>query len=305
MKKLIIFLLFVLMINSNYAQAGLLSYDGEEIIEVVNLPNEEWLKTPEGEYVDIGYIYKSVEILFVPIWNYDGRLVGITGQEGTYLELTSDQITEIILKVGIELPEPPYLDLWHRIGGKVVFLMAILFFAFNTRNKMKKKSSFLSSLPTGRERLKDILINSQEFIELESTILNVEGKAKVEGLDFIAVKLYLRTFISISVFDMNKISVEQVQSNNDDFFERLLSLKKELSLKSSFTMHYIYFTFDKSPTNDEIATLKSLKNRSFIKATNALPVIIDFEKMEVNIAMGSTPPKNILENCFIQADIHL
>ena len=305
MNKAIIFILFILMINPSdaHAKAGLLSFGGEEIIEVINLPNDERFQTPEGHYVDVGYIYKSVAVLFVPIWNYDGRLVGITGQENTYLNLTSEQITGIISEAGRKLPEKPYLDFWHRIGGKIVFLIIVLFFGFNIRKKMKKKASFLSSLPTSRERLKDILVNSQEFTELEPTVLNVEGKSEVEGLDFIGVRNYLNSFISVSIFDMNKVSVEQVQANNDDLFERLLSLRKAVSSKARSSIHYIYFTFDKSPSNDDIALLKGLNKRKIRSGTNAIPGIIDFDKKEVNTAVGAIPSKKILESCFIQAEI--
>lgn len=305
MNKAIIFILFILTINPSdaHAKAGLLSFGGEEIIEVINLPNDERFQTPEGHYVDVGYIYKSVAILFIPIWNYDGRLVGITGQENTYLNLTPEQITGIISEAGTKLPEKPYLDFWHRIGGKIVFLIIVLFFGFNIRKKMKKKASFLSSLPTSRERLKDILVNSQEFTELEPTVLNIEGKSEVEGVDFIGVRNYLNSFISVSIFDMNKVSVEQVQANNDDFFERLLPLRKAVSSKARSSIHYIYFTFDKSPSNDDIALLKGLKKRKIRSGTNAIPGIIDFDKKEVNTAVGAIPSKKILENCFIQAEI--
>lgn len=304
MNKAIVFILFILMINPSYAhaKAGLLSFGGENIIEVINLPDDERFQTPEGHYVDVGYIYKSVAVLFIPIWNYDGRLVGITGQKNTYLDLTPEQIISVISEAGKKLPEKPYLDFWHRIGGKIIFLLAVLFFGFKIRNKMKKKSSFFSSMPTSRERLKDILVNSQEFTELEPTILNIEDKKDIEGLDFIGVRNYLSSFISVSIFDMNKVSVEQAQANNDDFFERLLPLRKAVSSKAQSSIHYIYFTFDKSPSNDDIALLKSLKKRKIRSGTNAIPGIIDFDKKEVNTAVGAIPSKKILENCFIQAE---
>ncbi|NMH66824.1 hypothetical protein [Shewanella salipaludis] len=303
MKKAIIITLLILVMNPGYvhAKAGLLSFGGEEIVEVVKLPNDERFQIPEGQYVDIGYIYKSVAVLFVPIWNYDGRLVGITGQEDTYLNLSPEEITDIVSEAGMKLPEKPYLDFWHRIGGKIVFLIALLAFGFNAMNKIKKKASFLSSLPTGRERLRDILTSSQEFTELDPATLNIEGKTDVEGLYFIGVKNYFNSFISVSVFDMNKVSVEQIQSNNDDLFERLLVLRKMVSSKARSSIHYIYFTFDKSPNNDDIALLKSLKKRKIRNATNVIPGIIDFEKMEIDTAASTVPSKKILENCFIQA----
>ncbi len=163
MKKVIMFLFFIISINPLYAQAGLISYDGEEIIGVMSLPQDSRFQTPDGKHVDIGYIYKSVTILFVPIWNYDGRLVGITGEKNTYLDLTHEQILSISSEAGRKLPKKPYIDFWQRIGGKIVFSLVIILFVINLRIKMRKKSLYLSELPTERERLKDILLNSQEF----------------------------------------------------------------------------------------------------------------------------------------------
>jgi hypothetical protein len=303
MNTLRISILLILIFSSNYvhAKAGFLSFGGEEIIEAIDLPNDERFQTPEGEYVNIGYIYKSVAILYIPIWNYDGRLVGTTGQTDTYLNLPQEQIEIMIIESGKEFPQMPLLDFWHRIGGKTLFLIALGFISFNIRKKMKKKSSFLSPLPTARERLKDILINSQEFTELEPGVLNIEDKDAVLGLEFIAVKNYFNSFISVSLVDMNKVTIEQVQANNDDLFERLLPLKKAVSSSAQASLHYVYFTFDKSPSNDDIAVLKSLKKRKIRSSTNVIPAIIDFEKMKVDTALGAMPSKTILENCFIQA----
>jgi len=306
--RISILLILIFISSFAHAKAGFLSFGGEEIIEVIDLPNDERFQTPEGEYVNIGYIYKSVAILYIPIWNYDGRLVGTTGQVDTYLNLPQDQISIMIIESGKEFPQMPFLDFWYRIGGKTVFLIAICFIGFNIRSKMKKKASFLSPLPTARERLKDILINSQEFTELELSVLNIEDRNDVPGLEFIAVKNYFNSFISVSLIDMNKVTIEQVKANNDDLFERLLPLKKVVSSSSQASLHYIYFTFDKSPSNDDITVLKSLKKRKIKSSTNVIPTIIDFEKMNVDTALGAMPSKKILENCFIQAqdeDLHI
>lgn len=305
MNTLRIFILIISIFSSSFAhaKAGFLSFGGEQIIEVIDLPNDERFQTPEGEYVNIGYIYKSVAVLFIPIWNYDGRLVGTTGQEDTYLNLPQDQISIMLIESENEFPQMPLLDFWHRIGGKMIFLIAIGFIGFNIRKKMKKKASFLSPLPTARERLKDILINSQEFTELEPSVLNIEEKDDVPGLEFIAVKNYFNSFVSVSLIDMNKVTIEQVKANNDDLFERLLPLKKAVSSSAQASLHYIYFTFDKSPSNDDITVLKSLKKKKIRSSTNVIPAIIDFETMKVDTALGAMPSKKILENCFIQAQV--
>ncbi|RPA62679.1 hypothetical protein EGC86_06160 [Shewanella frigidimarina] len=307
MKNTLFLCLFLLVIapNAAHAKAGLISFGGENIVPVVELPDDERFQTVDGDYVDIGYIYKSVEILFIPLWNYDGRFAGMLPQQDAYIDLTPLQVTGLTLEAGMVLPEAPYLDFWHRIGGKIVCLVLCGALALYVRRNMQKKASYFSSLPTGRERLKDILVNSNEFVELAASVLEQDDKSKVQGLEFIVAKKYFNNVISISVFDMNKVSIEQVQAQNDDLFNRLLGLKKMLAMKSQNTIHYLYFTFDSSPTAAEITALKKLRKRKISKASNLIPIIIDFEKQVIESAMGVYPSKKILQNCFTQAETHL
>ena len=103
---------------------------------------------------------------------------------------------------------------------------------------------------------------------------------------------------------MNNTTIEQLQAVNDEFFERLLPFKKLLSAKVNATVHYIYFTFDKSPSEDDVALLKALKKRKISSGTHLVPAIIDFEKQDVNLtqAFGAMPSKKVIESCFIEGD---
>jgi hypothetical protein len=316
----------MLMVNSNSVHAaGLLSFGGEQVVEVIDLPNDERFQMATGENVDIGYIYKSVEVIFIPVWNYDGYLVGKVGDKGEYINIPFDDLNAIIIDSGHEFPEGPYLDFWHRIGGKIVFLMVLLFWGFKLVKKYQKKqksNAYISALSTGRERLQDILINGQQLAELEPSILEGEkgldveadtevepvteakSSTQVEGLDFLGFRDYWGSLVTVSILNMNKVSVEQVESNNDELFERLLTLKKSVSSKAGSTIHYVYYTFDKSPSDEDVKRLKSLKKRKISNATNLIPCIIDFEKKTVNLAQpfGALPSTKTLGNSFIQAD---
>ncbi|GHB57945.1 hypothetical protein GCM10008107_03580 [Psychrosphaera saromensis] len=331
MKKIILFTLLMLMVNSNsvYA-AGLLSFGGEQVVEVINLPNDERYQLATGESVDIGYIYKSVEVIFIPIWNYDGYLVGKVGDKGEYINIPFDDLNSIIIESGHEFPEGPYLDFWHRIGGKIVFLLIFFFWGFKLVKKYQKKqksNAYISALPTGRERLQDILINGQQFnvqqlAELEPSILEAEkgldveadtevdpvteakSSTQVEGLEFLGFRDYWGSLVTVSILNMNKVSVEQVELNNDELFERLLAVAKSIPSKALSTVHYVYYTFDKSPSDEDIKRLKSLKKRKIKSGTNQIPCIIDFENKTVNLAQpfGALPSTKTLGNSFIRAD---
>jgi hypothetical protein len=314
MKKIIILTLLLLIgtAMSANAAAGLISYGGEDIVKVIDFPDDERFQLDTGEYLDIGYIYKSVSILFIPVWNYDGRLVLMAGNNGSYMYASYQEMNDILTESGNEYPEGPYLDFWQRIGGKVVFAIALLLLIIKLVKKFKnnkRNSAFLSTLATPGERLKDILLNGQQLVEFDIaelglSITDEEDKTKVAGLEFFAFRTYFTSLISVSIINMNNTTIEQLQAVNDEFFERLLPFKKLLSAKVNATVHYVYFTFDKSPSEDDVALLKALKKRKISSGTHLVPAIIDFEKQDVNLtqAFGAMPSKKVIESCFIEGD---
>lgn len=304
MKNTLLLCLFCLLMTPHlaHAKAGLISFGGENIVPVVELPDDPRFQTQDGEFIDVGYIYKSVDILFLPLWNYDGRFAGMLSQQDLYIDLTPLEVTGLVLEAGVVLPKAPYLDFWHRIGGKIVFLLLCGSLAVYVRQRMQKKAAYFSSLATGRERLKDILINSNDFTELDLSVIETEGKPKVEGIAFIAAKKYFNNIISISVIDMSKVSIEQVQAQHEQLFTALLGLKKTLGMTSQSTIHYLYFTFDSTPSKVDINILKALRKRQITKATNLIPIIIDFDAQMIDSTVGVYPSKKILQNCFTQAE---
>jgi len=306
MKNIFLLLLFCLLITANisHAKAGLISFGGENIITLVELPDDERFQTPEGDNVDIGYIYKSVEVLFIPLWNYDGRFAGMLPEDDLYIDLMPLEVEALTLEAGVTLPDAPYLDFWHRIGGKIVFLVLCGALAGYMRHNIRKKEAYFSTLPTARERLKDILINSNGFVELAPSTLETDGSAKFEGLEFIAAQKYINSVISISVFDMSKVSIAQVQAQNEQLVTRLVELKKVLGMKSQNTIHYLYFTFDHSPSNADISALKKLRQRKITKASHFIPIVIDFDAQIIDSTASMYPSKKVLQNCFIQTEIH-
>ncbi len=313
MKKIIIPMLALLLLFSGHALAGagFISYGGETIVKVASLPDTEDYRTPEGNHVDIGYLYKSVSIFYVPVWNYDGRLVGMISGEDSYLNITPDQISMIAKLAGITVPAGPYLDFWQRIGGKIVFVIGLILFGLKLRNKSIKQGAYLSPLPTANERLRDILITGQEFTELDINALTKTEEtqdaesdpAHIPGLDFVAAKTYLTSFITVSIFDMTKLSVADVESTIDGYFPQVVSLKKATSSKASAAIHYMYFVFSESPDADEMKFLLKLKKKKLLKGASSVSAVIDLEKETVNLPAGAHPSKKVVEKCFIQQEI--
>lgn len=321
MKKLItpIFALLLLFPCHVFAGAGFFSYGGESIVQLADLPDTEEYQTPDGEYADIGYIYKSVSVFYVPIWNYDGRLVMMLSGQDSYIDIGADQIEMFALQAGVTLPPAPYLDFWQRIGGKLTFIVGVILFGLKLRNKSLKQGAYLSPLPTASERLQDILITGQEFTELDIYALkdkkgqayisgldenkDESGQSPIPGLDFVAAKTYLTSFITVSIFDMAKLSVTDAEAVVDNYFPQAVTLKKATSSKASSAIHYMYFVFTESPSADEVKLLLKLKKKKIMKGANGVPAVIDLEKEQVHLPAGAHPNKKVVEKCFIQQEI--
>jgi len=319
MKKIItpIFALLLLFPCHAFAGAGFFSYGGESIIQLAELPDTEEYQTPYGEYADIGYIYKSVAVFFVPIWNYDGRLVMMFSGQDSYIDIGSDQVEIFAQQAGIILPSAPYLDFWQRIGGKLTFVAGLVLFGLKLRNKSIKQGAYLSPLPTASERLQDILITGQAFTELDilsftetsekkeaetDPVSDEKGQAHIPGLDFVAAKTYLTSFITISIFDMNKLSVAEAETVVNSYFPQVVTLKKATSSKASVAIHYMYFVFAESPSADEVKLLLKLKKKKIMKGASSVPAVIDLEKEDVHLPAGAHPNKKVIEKCFIQQE---
>lgn len=110
----------------------------EKVIKVEDLPNHEALAvegSPSGYqvivgpkyYVDVGYCYKQLQVVFLPAWNWDERYCGYVDDK-TYTETSREELLEIskVLSVDTAWDDgKSKISLWERIGGKAV-LAAVL-----------------------------------------------------------------------------------------------------------------------------------------------------------------------------------
>lgn len=128
----------------------LFGWGGETIIKVMDFPNTPAFQTvvdfspapgrppepfipgqtrrtgKETVYVDVGLIYKTFTVFFLPLWNYDIRWVGYIGMSDNYLEFTKEELDELAADIGMQLPQTPDLPFWDSYGGKLVVLTVIL-----------------------------------------------------------------------------------------------------------------------------------------------------------------------------------
>ncbi|WMX13443.1 MULTISPECIES: hypothetical protein [unclassified Aureispira] len=132
MSKLFSITLLILafsLLNSQSAEArrggGFFSFGGEAMAKVQDFPDTEQFQMDDGTYVDAGCIYKQVTILFIPVWNYDIRWCGYTGEDDSYVMMTKEELDVLAKEADITLPESPSLSFWHSIGGKLLFIVVI------------------------------------------------------------------------------------------------------------------------------------------------------------------------------------
>lgn len=126
--SIILLILAFSFLNSQSAEARkpvFFSFGGEAMSKIQDFPNTETFQLEDGTYIDAGCIYKQVSILFIPIWNYDIRWCGYTGEDGTYFEATKEELDAMAKEANVTLAETPSLSFWHTIGGKLVFLIII------------------------------------------------------------------------------------------------------------------------------------------------------------------------------------
>ena len=130
MKKFMLsfFATVALLSFSSVASAELFGWGGEKIIMVMDFPDEDWAQIPTCEYVDAGYRYKQLTMLFIPLWKYDGRWTGYIGSEKQYLDLDRSELQEFAEAAGLELPDSPSLPFWDSMGGKLLFILIVILY---------------------------------------------------------------------------------------------------------------------------------------------------------------------------------
>lgn len=117
--------------GSAFAKGGfvLWSGDAEHFHKVADLPDTAQYKFND-DYIDLGVLYKSVEIFFVPIWQYDKQYVGlIPNDPDSYYEIPESEVRRIAKAEGLTLPDASdvKLSFWTAWGGK---LIVAAFFVF-------------------------------------------------------------------------------------------------------------------------------------------------------------------------------
>ena len=298
MKKILLASLLVLwiIVAKTYTNTRFFSFGGVQIAKVIYLEDNMFYEFEKGTR-DISYIYQSVSFFYIPIWNYNGRLVrsNPTGRI-LYNEKTYTLVPERHLE-GFRYffhLEKPYLNLWTWFGGKFLIVFTLVLIFLKKRINYKAKLKFISVLPTAPERLEEIIINTEKF-----TLSDLPNRKQIKGLTFYATRTSFMSFITISIFDMNKVSFDEFMSMKTDYVNELINTKEDLSPRFKQSTHYLYFFFYKTPNEDQILQLKALEIGKSCSAIRLIPCIINLERQIIEARKQVIPPKKVLMNSFI------
>ena len=120
----------LLAVTPERAQAFFFEWGGEKIIKAQDFPDTPEYQTETGAYVDAGYRYKQIAVLFMPLWNYDGEWCGYVGTEDEYWPLSRSDLEAIAAGAGLQLVDDPPIPAWDAYLGRIVFILATLLYFF-------------------------------------------------------------------------------------------------------------------------------------------------------------------------------
>jgi hypothetical protein len=116
--------------------------EAEKVREIAALPDSEYYQTTDGQYFELGVRYNTLHIFWIPVWVKSEPMVCGYLNSDTYVDLTKEEIDEIVAETGIDLKGKVKATLWDKMGGKIVILLivgGIAFYYF--KDKMSEKST--------------------------------------------------------------------------------------------------------------------------------------------------------------------
>ena len=101
---------------------------GAKLVKLAEFPDTDRFRTSDGEYFDIGVIYKQFVLFWIPVWNYDIRWTGYAN-ESQYVDFDRSELRRLAHIAEVRFPSDIELPFWDRYGGKILILLG--FFAFH------------------------------------------------------------------------------------------------------------------------------------------------------------------------------
>ena len=109
---------------ANKAQSQIVyAWGDEKLHTVIDLPNDETTYDEElGGYINIGYFYKQLWVLWIPMWNWDGQYCILKeGDNDTYYPISEEALEYVKAEYDVKIPDNP-IPFWDKIGCKLIWL---------------------------------------------------------------------------------------------------------------------------------------------------------------------------------------
>jgi hypothetical protein len=92
-----------------------------------------------GEAVHVSYLNKEYGILWMSVWNTDGRFVLSNASNSTYYEIDAEAAKLLKEENAFDVNSPSPLSFWKKAGGKIVFALLIALLIWGQIKPKKKK----------------------------------------------------------------------------------------------------------------------------------------------------------------------
>lgn len=132
LSKLTLLFIFLCSTSAVMARGIPIPYgESEELVLVEELPDTEAFLLEDGTYFDLGQKYTISHIVWLAYSNTEPEYVGYANDGESYLDLSQEQLLNIVQESGITLPDELKPTFFHRIGGKIVLGIIGLFILYS------------------------------------------------------------------------------------------------------------------------------------------------------------------------------
>ena len=136
-----IFLVGVLLLlgNTAFAAPVFFSWGGDSFYKVADLPDTYEYQI-NSDFIDIGVKYSEVQIMFLPIWQYDIKYIGFIPNDESYYDLGNEEVMQLAAYASISIPPVSQIkfDFWTAWGGKIVLILLIALYGMYILHSAKE-----------------------------------------------------------------------------------------------------------------------------------------------------------------------
>lgn len=98
----------------------------EKIVKIHDLPKTNDYEIRGGRHFDLGYMYKSYELMWIPLHASEGKVVGFI-DSNNYVRLSNSDIQWIVKENKIQnLDSIATIPFWDSWGGKLIVAIIVI-----------------------------------------------------------------------------------------------------------------------------------------------------------------------------------